>query len=448
MGTEVLLGTLCSAIALLYASVVLARSPQHLKLPLHVFIWFYVLTTALGATLLSVPLIRQLWALTFSNMDSRWLAPGESWGYWFTVWGPLVFTSSAAAWFYPRLRVPAVIAARLFDKRIDVLPATLVAAIMCGYCCINLWIKGYLGVSLFSSELVGLYRLNIELRAEIFAALGSLHFACIYMGIPAIAMVAFFNAARRRGHAWIVLFLVLSAALVILYAATLTKANILIYGVEVVVAALALGVIRLRGLVVATVLGAFLLSALTSLLEGGGPLDIAITAYNILFREASNVPFYLAIFPRQVPYVGIDIGLGGFGIGPTTATNQIVSNFMFPRDTWVQGAAPAAAHIMAYAQAGYLWSFITMLLVGLWIALAGQVQRVAHNPVAFSAFVGSVTTCYYLSQSDLVGAFYVTYGYRWWLAALLLLVIVQRGLQMALRPFASAAQEINGVGNI
>ena len=51
----------------------------------------------------------------------------------------------------------------------------------------------------------------------------------------------------------------------------------------------------------------------------------------------------------------------------------------------------------------------------------------------FSAFIGSVTTCYYLSQCDLVGAFNVAYGYRWWLGALLVLIAAQRALQMALR---------------
>jgi len=428
----VLLGFLCALGGSLYAYFAVRRAPQDLRLPLQVFLWFYVVTTAIGATLLAVPLIRELWAFTFPSMDTRWLAPEEGGGYWFMVWAPLVVTPPAAAWCYPRLRTPAVLAARLFAQRIDLLPATLVATLMCGYCFVNLGLNGYLGVSPLSTEFVGIYRLNIQLRAEIFSTLGTLHFACIYMGIPAVAMVAFCNAARRRGHAWTALFITLSAALTVLYAATLTKSNILIYGVEVVVAGQVLGIIRLRGVVAAVILGMLVLSALTTLLAGGNPLDIAITGYNILFREASNVPFYLAIFPQQIPYVGIDVGLGGFGIGPTVPTNQVVSNYMFPHETWVQGAAPAAAHVMAYAQGGYLWSFITMMLVGLWIAVSGQLKRLAHNPVVFSGFIGSVTTCYYLSQSDLVGAFNVTYGYRWWLAALVMLIAVQRSMAMAL----------------
>jgi hypothetical protein len=439
-----LLGALCAVAGLLCAYFGLSRAPRHLRLPLRVFVWFYVLTTATGATLLSVPLVRELWAFTYPNMDTRWLAPAESWGYWFMVWAPLIVTTFASVWFYPRLRAPVVVVARLLEQRIDVLPATLVAAFMCGYCFVNLGVNGYLGVSPLSSAIVGIYRLTITLRHEMFSVLGTLHFACIYMGIPAVAIVALCNAARGRGYAWALLFIALSLALTILYAATLTKSLILIYGIEVVVAAQVLGMIRVRGLIVSVLLGALLLSVLTTLL-GGNELDFAVTAYNILFREASNVPFYLAIFPQQIPYVGIDVGLGGFGIGPTVPTNQIVSNFMFPHDTWIQGAAPAAAHVMAYAQGGYLWSFVTMILVGVWIGVSGQLKRVARNPLVFSAFIGSVTTCYYLSQSDLVGAFNVAYGYRWWLAGLLLLIAAQRALQLALPRQLGALQESEGM---
>ena len=135
--------------------------------------------------------------------------------------------------------------------------------------------------------------------------------------------------------------------------------------------------------------------------------------------------------------MGIDLGLGAFGIGPSVPSNQMVANFMYPHETWAQGA-PAAAHVMAYAQAGYPWSFVTMLLMGAWIAVAGEMRRLVRNPVAFSAFIGAVTACYYLSQGDLVGAFNVSYGYKWWIAALLLLIATQRLLELALRAPGSA----------
>jgi hypothetical protein len=424
---------ICSLLGLACAVIILMRSPRALRIPLLVFNGFYVLTTAIGATILTLPGITDFWALLIPGMDARWLDPGENWGYWFLVWAPLLVTNLAAVVLFPRLRRPALVAARLLSTHVDVLPAAIVSGAMCTYCFLNLYYRGYLGVGLFSGDTVGLYRLNIEMRAQLFNELGAVHFAFIYMGIPALALVSFYNAVRERRFAWTALLLLLSAALCYLYAATLTKSNIMIFGLELVVAARVLNVIRLRGILVAVVAGSFVLMLLSTLLGGTNLFDVAFNGYNLLFREASNVPFYVAIFPQQIPFVGLDLGLGGFGFGPEVPTNMVVSNIMFPQDTWVQGAAAVAAHVVAYAQGGYPWSFVTMLLVGAWLAFSGQLRKCAHNAVVFSTFIGAVTTCYYMSQSDFIGAFNVAYGFKWWLISLLLLIGLQRFLELALR---------------
>src|SRR5580704_8940311 len=426
-----LVGIACALLALVAQVLLVRAAPLPLRTPLVVFATLYILTTAIGATVLAVPLIRDLWTATYPTMDSKWISPGDSWGYWFIVWGPLPLCGAAALWFYPRVRRTVTSVQRLFAKRVDILAASIVGTALSAYCFLNLGMRGYLGVSLLNSELIGRYKVNISLRTEMFGSLGALHFAAIYMGIPAVAIVAFCSAVRTGLLRWWLLFALLSFALALLYLATLTKSNMLIYGIEVVVAAQILGLIRLRGLLIAVVGGVAVLTVLSALLAGS--LDVAVSGYNIIFREASDVPFYLAVFPSQLPFVGIDVGLGAFGIGPSVPTNEMVANFMYPHETWVQGAAPAAAPVMAYAQAGYPWAFVTMLLMGLWFALAGQMRRWVGNPVAFSAFIGATTTCYYLSQADLVGALNTAYGFKWWAAALLLLIGTQRVLELALR---------------
>lgn len=422
-----------SVLALTCALIILLRSPRELRIPLYVFNILYLVTTAIGATVLTLPTLRDFWALLIPGMDARWLDPGATWGYWFLVWAPLVVTNLAAVLLYRRMRRPALLATRLLSAHVDVLPAALVSGAMCIYCFMNMYYRGYLNVGLFGAETAGLYRLNIEMRAQLFTDLGSVHFALIYMGIPAIAIVSFYKAVHERSYAWTGLLLILSAALCYLYAATLTKSNILIFGLELVVAARVLNVIGLRGIIVAVALGSFVLMLLSTLIGGTSPFDVAFSAYNVLFREASNLPFYAALFPDQIPFVGPDVGLTGFGIGPEIPVNMVVANIMFPKDTWVQGAAPAAAHIVAYAQGGYLWSFVIMILVGAWLAFSGQLRKCAHNAIAFSAFIGAITTCYYMSQADFIGAFNVSYGYKWWLFSVLLLVGLQRFLEMALK---------------
>jgi hypothetical protein len=422
----------CSVTALIGAIIMIGRAPKPLRVPMTVFNGMYVLTTAIGATVLTLPTVRNAWALMFPTMDERWLTPGANWGYWFVVWAPVIVTNAAALGIYRYLRTPAVVGARLLRARVDVLSAAIVGLGMCAYCVLNLASRGYLGMDILNGGLAGSYRLNIEMRAELFRDLGTLHFAFIYMAIPSIVLVAFHNAVRQKSGAWLLLMLVLSGLLCYLYAATFTKSNLLIFGLELVVAARVLGLIGFWGMVGAGIVGCFVLMTLSYLIGGSGIFDLAFSIYNVIFREASGVPFYMAVFPNQMPFSGIDLGLNGFGIGPKITANLVVYNFMFPHDTWVQGAVPAAAQISAYTQGGYLWSSITMLLMGVWIAICGQLGRIARNPLVFSAFIGSIVTCYYLTQADLVGSFNVTYGYKWWLAGLILLIGAQRILGLAL----------------
>ncbi len=408
--------------------------PKALRAPVGLFNGMYILTIAIGATILTFPGVKEFWTVIYPTMDDKWLTGSGAYGYWFLVWGPMLVTNLSAVIFYPGLRRAGVQFARLINIRVDIFPAACAGFSMAIYCFANLALRGYSSVSVFSGKSIGIYRENILLRVEMFNSLGTLHFACIYMGIPAIAMVALYNFSRRRSPAWLTLFVVLSGILVFMYSATLTKSNVLIYGLEVTIGAGLLGLIGFRGMILAATLGILTLSILMSLLAGNDPLDLALAGLNLIFREASGVPFYLGIYPDQVPFTGIDLGLRQFGVGPEVSANLTVANYMSPESTWVQSSAAIAAHIASYAQGGFAWSFVTMVAAGAWIAFAGQIKRITHGAVVFSAFMGAMTTCYYLTQADFVGAFTVAYGYKWWIAALLLLIGIQTLMQRAIRP--------------
>ena len=230
------------------------------------------------------------WALMFPGGDESWLAVTDTYGYWFLVCGPMLVTNLSAVILYPAFRRTGVQFARLLNKRVDIFPAACAGIAMSIYCFVNLASHGYLSVSVFSNKSAGLYRENIIMRTQMFNTLGTLHFACIYMGLPAIAMVALYYFARRRSPGWLTLFVVLSGVLVFMYAATLTKSNVLIYGLEVTIGAGLLGLIGLRGAAIAVSLGLLTLSVLTALLGGTDPLDVTLAGLNIIFREASGVP--------------------------------------------------------------------------------------------------------------------------------------------------------------
>src|ERR1700722_6595674 len=86
---EMIWGLLTAAVALVFSFVMLRESSHALRPGLLIFLAFYVLTSAIGATAFGVSEVPELWALRFPTMDQPWLRMGDSFGYWFMVWGPL-----------------------------------------------------------------------------------------------------------------------------------------------------------------------------------------------------------------------------------------------------------------------------------------------------------------------------------------------------------------------
>jgi hypothetical protein len=413
------------------------RAPQHLKLPLLTFLGFYLLTSVFGAALLADPEVFLPWTLMFPTMDASWLQPGAKASYWVLLLGPFVIVPVVARWAMPRMRRPAVALSSKLRIQPSWLACALLASAMVLYCVVNLGVHGYLGVGLLASS-QATYQENIILRTTMFGSLGELHFALMYMCIPAIAITAFHSAVREGGLGWWALAGTLILATVWLYTTTLTKANVLILGIALAVTAYGLHLVSKRVALLFAIGGVLVLALLDFLLSGAGPFELARSLLNIIFRVSSTIPFYLSVFPEQIPFVGIDVGLGRIGIGPEVPTNQVVANYMFPGDTWVQSAAPGPAHIVAYAQGGVAWSLVVMVLIGLLVGFTAASRRAAHSALSFSAFVGACIACYYASQTDFSGVFQHSYGYFWWLASLALLVGVERALRIACRPAPGA----------
>lgn len=397
------------------------------NLPLGIYLTFYFVTGVIGAVVVTIPPLFDLWSLMFPTMDARWLAPGSTPTYWIVVLGPLVILPFLTGPLGKLCRWPAIGLARSLGVRPSPTALVLVASLLIAYCILNLSRHGYLGVGLFSSG--GTYQENIIMRTQMFSTLGEIHFGIIYVGVPALTIASLYSAVRDRRVVWWVIFFVLCTSLLWLYSSTLTKGNLVVFGIAVIAAGYHLGIVKLKGLFGFAILGLLVLTFLDFLLSGTDPFAVLRTLLNVAFRVSSGIPFYLAVFPEQVPYVGLDVGLSRFGIGPDVAANQVVANYMFPGESWVQSAAPAPAHVMAYAQGGILWSVTTMFLIGALTGFASALGRVAHSPLACSAFVGACMACYYTSQTEFAGSFQHSYGYFFWMAALAAVLLTERFLR-------------------
>lgn len=432
------------SVTLIVGVVVVALPlPDGLRAPLVVFNAFYILTSVIGASLLANGSVFALWTIAFPSMDARWVYPGGSALYWIIVIGPLIVTNAAAYGFASRFGDS--IAARASAFRMD--PGWLACALagfaLVAYCVFNLYVNGYLSAGRVSADSLGAYQANIRLRTEMAATLGDMHYGFIYMAIPAICVIALQKAAGTRRLAWWFLFLSLGTALSLLYLSTLTKSNLLVFGVALAIAAFMERLVGKVGLLVAGVAGLGALAIQTAWLSGSSPLELIGTLTNLVFRVSSGIPFYLAIFPEQHPFVGVDFGLGWFGIGPSAAPNLLVADRMFPADTWVQGAIPAPAHVVAYAQAGVWFSLVTMVLVGAYIAAASGLGRRHRSVVIRSAYIGACIGCYNATQTDAVGVVLHSYGLKWWLFGLMAVCASQLFLESVERGFSRTFRSSN-----
>lgn len=402
-----------------------ARAPAALRMPLVTFNALYALTTVVGAWAVTNETVRLLWLFTLPGLDADWLSPGGSARYWIVLLGPFfvvnIVALSAARFLAPTGRRLAAWA----DADPSLVTCVLTVVLFCGYCVANLAANGYLSTSLLDADSMGAYRENIQARTQMASTLGQLHFGLLYMAIPAVVIVMLHRAMTTRSIQWWIATLMAAAALTLLFFTTLTKSNVLIFGLAVVMALAALGRIRARGILLAVLGGVLLLTALEFLLSGGSPWAILRTVWNLFFRLASGFPFYMELFPGQLDYLGIDLGLARFGIGPDAAANIVVYNYMFPDDTWVQGAAPAPSHVVAYAQGGLAWSLATMVLVGLWCAVAAALGAAAKSSVGFSLYIGACVGVYYATQTELVGVFDHSYGYKWWVGSVAVLMMLE-----------------------
>lgn len=422
-----------------------ANAPLHLRIPLAVFNGFYLLTSVIGAVLVTNPDFQFLWSVAAGGADVDWLLPGDTASYWIIVLAPFIVVNLLAPMLYPRMRPLAIFAARNLGFQVSLPSVALVGVLLVAYCTFNLAQHGYLGVGLLSSENVGFYRENIQLRAAMAQELGNAHFGIVYMALPAVCITALVRAVQTRSASWWLLCGLLCLGAVYMYMTTLTKSNLLIFLIGLGVAIYTLGMIRIKGVAIAAALALLLLSVQEALLAGTGLLELLATLSNVVMRLSSAVPFYVEVFPQQEPFVGIDYGLGWFGIGPEVAPNLVVFNYMFPSITWVQGAAPAAAHVSAYAQAGLWFSLLTLVFVAVFIAFFGMLGNVARSALARAAFVGGGVMCYYATQTDFVGTLNHSYGYKWWLFGLVSVAAVEiifRWLLTMPRPLPARAVSV------
>lgn len=417
------------------ASVLITRRylPPAARLPCDVYWGLYTLTVFVGAVVIGLPQTRDVWLLYSLPFGLDGIGAPSQFGlkYWLLVFAPYLVPPVSLLYVH-------ALAGRAEPPRIDrrsVLQPGLVAAAavivgMTTWCVLALDRAGYLGVSLLGAA--GGYQENILQRYAVFAMAGDLFFRFSYVGLPAMSVYCLFRSFDGdRRTAWIVWAIFAFLAATYFYLSSFQKAYVLVLIMAIGLVLMHRRVVGYKGVLI---FGAAMFSALVVLsygLSSASTLNAVGAAGNILFRIPSALPFYEGLFPDVVRYAGLDVGLKRFNVGPDFAVNQLVATYMFPVQTWVQGASPAPAHFMAYAEGGPIWSIATLLIIGAFMGVSGLIGCRSRTSFGSAVFVSTCIALYYQTQTGFWPSIQASYGLVGALLPLLSMLAIDRFLRLS-----------------
>jgi len=414
------------------------RSGKSLRFALNVYCLSYILTTAIGAAIISVDQGGSWWRLSGGGLDTAILSDYSSPLYYFLLFSPLIVCPIGVS-FFDRLRLsrePSQL--NMLVGRLDADPwsFSILLAVLAGYCLLTMYAKGFLRLDNITG-VQGDYTAAILLRARIFGSVGTFFFAQIYVGLPALSHFALFKAFQTRLLVWKFLFVIPAGTTIFLILLTLQKGTLLVYFLSLGLGLLVMERIRFKAAIVLGGVTFLFLNAFQIFILG--EWEVLQSLYLILFRMANSFPYYVNLFPRVLPYTGVDLGLDMVGLAPGRSENLQAFNYMFPDIRWTQGAAPAPAHVVAYAQAGIWFSILILLFIAAYLVLLSRLKKNTGNPFGYVLFLQGTVGAYYLTQISIRDFVCSSYGLIWTLFVLGVMAASATIVKYAVRNANSAA---------
>lgn len=436
---------LLALLAISFVSVLATRQAltKTERLPYDVYIGFYTLTSLLGAIIIGLPSTQDIWILysLTGGLDIGAIDTNFEFKYWFLIFSPYFIPSVAIIYIKyicERMQLGSTRPSTIDAGRTATL---LVLTAMVLFCVYELYSAGLLGKTLISAASGESYRENILSRQDVFDGVGRTFFGLAYSGFPAVAAYALYRYLEDRAKkSWLLISIASSASAVYFYLSSFQKSYTLLLLILLGLVLLERRLMSYRKALVAGGALFLLLTSMNFLLQGATTLEVVVTGSNLLFRMPSSFPFYVGLYPDVMPFVGMDVGLKKFGIGPSAHPNIEVFNYMFPRTVYVQGAAPAAAHLTAYAEAGAAWSIVTLMVIGGVIGIVGKIGRYARSALVRTLFVCLCISIYYMTQSAFWLSFQGSYGFVWALLPLIAIIAVEQILTAAVLHYRRSLQ--------
>ncbi len=388
------------------------KGPKEARVPASVFLGAYSLTTVIGATAIGITHGEVLEALEFSVHPSGLDRVGD-FRYWILLYLPLVLVPLVVVFLESIMPANRKGTDQQSPARTNLNEIQLLAVFFSfsAYCVFVLFQRSALGNILRWAEFQGDYTSMIDQRFTIMISANMFFFGLIYTGLPVLSYSAMYQSLTTRRNSWRAVSLITMASVALFSLETMQKSILLVYLIFA-----AMGYAHMRKPSWLFVLGGTLLLITVFVVLNSfyqSVLDLEGSIYLLFFRMASCFPFYVCLYPESLPHTGVDFGLDVLGIAKTPTENLAVYNEMYPTTRWIQGSAPAPAHIVAYAQAGYVYVFVMIPLIALSIWLIGRLRRQVKGPLSFAFYVQCLVFLYYLTQTSIREALISSYGLLW-----------------------------------
>lgn len=405
------------------------------RLPYDIYVGFYTLTAVIGATIMGQASTQDIWllyALT-TGIELGTVGFDGDFKYWLLIYAPYFIPGISILYIKyvgDRLQLRPL---RLPNNDVSTVATLLVLTAMTLFCLSQLYGAGLLGKTLISATGGATYMENILNRVDVLTKVSKPYFGIIYTGMPTIAAYALYRYLEGKAKkSWLLISILSSTLAFYFYLSSFVKGHALLLLILLGLVLMERRLISYKKAFVAGALLFLLLTGMNFFLQGSSTLDIIETASHLVFRMPAAFPFYVQLYPDVLPYTGIDVGLQYFGIGPSEQANTNVMNYMYPDTTYVQGAAPAPAHLTAYAEGGISWSIVILLAIGGVIGIAGRIGKHAHTALTRTIFVCLCISIYYFTQSGFWLSFQATYGLIWALFSLMAIVATEYILTAAI----------------
>jgi hypothetical protein len=461
-----------------------AKLLQPSAIPIVTYLCAYFGTSVLGAAVLLTPFGQAQAKIFLPDFDPARMQTFGSALYLTMLFAPLLLVPAFAlvglrASDRAMRRLPQF---KITDPSTGMLYALM--AIFAGWCFYKLAAAGHLYPDLLFDR-SKLCTDRITRRVELFTQLRYVFYAFAYAALPLVSMMFLVKGIRDRNSADLIGFGLSFIAIFYFYASIYMKAPFLTYFLILLVGLLVAGQRWWKALVLIGALAAVAFAASSMALDCTDYRDVARTletplsttpaspvgtpppatakspvaasptpktapdfaatsptpkeptpafaifagtlpiARNLVFRMAIAFPYYVEMFADATERCGIDGNRIPLIPKQKCFPANKVFSAMYPAVTYVQGQAPAAAHVSAVAELGPWFSLLVVIVSGVAIGMASGFARFCEPVLSAGMIAAASVFAYNLTQVPFVGALTYSQGFVVFLFPVALILATQ-----------------------